>query len=247
MTDMEPRFPEVTWWERSSDTNPERNFIELNIWAPDLGEAPTKEDSGKKDSAEKDAGEKDLVKKGIVKLEVTPTRVFFQGYSTTKKVTYQVDLKLCKEVDPENFTYEIAGSMPRAVVKLIKKDLDADYWEKLVAPPKPHYLKPDFGMYIDPSEQEKEEEPEGMDQLDFSKLGGGMEGMGGMPGMEGLQGMMQGMGGMPGMQGMQGMGGMEGAAGEEGDMEEDEEEMPELEGEEEAAGSTSKPKIEEIA
>ncbi|KAK2831980.1 hypothetical protein FQN49_006977 [Arthroderma sp. PD_2] len=248
-----PLTPEVTWYERSSDSDPEKNYVSIFFAVPDVTDPNNAEKEAQK-AAKKANGtaERALPDPNFT---ITPTSLSFSAYSNSKKIKYHVDMELYREVvvNDEELESKHEPKMPYYTgsgirVKLIKKDLDAEYWDRLLKGGKVHYLRPDFENYVDVAEQEDpKEEVGGPEGLDFSKLGGGMEGMGGMGGMPGMEA-LQGMGGMPGMEALQGMGGMGGAGGQEEAMEgDDEEDMPELEGEEETAASTSKPKIEEVA
>lgn len=204
--------PEVTWAQRSSKTEAEKNFVFVTIAVPDVD--PKK-----------------------IKLDVQPTKLSFSGYSESKKATYGVTLDFYAEIDPAASKIDHS---PRAVeLKLQKKDLNEEYWPRLLKDKaKVHYLKTDFDKWVD--EDEQDAVPDDDDYM--SKMGGGMGGDGGFGGID-----FSKLGGMGG-----GMGGLGGEDEEEDD--DDDEDMPELEGEDDAkegaagsaSASASGKKIEEV-
>lgn len=226
--------PEVTWAQRSSSTDPEKNYVFLTIVVPDV-------------PADK------------LKLDIQPTYVDFSGYSNTRKATYKVKLDLFAEIDPkESKTNHTTRSFE---LVLRKKELNEEFWPRLLkVKGKVHFLKTDFDKWVD--EDEQDEAPDDEDYM--SKMGGGMGGAGGMPpgaggmGGEGFGGidfskLGGGAGGMPDfsqmgdMSSMLGNLGAGGPGGEEGEEDDDDDEMPELEGEDkEADASAPKSKIEEV-
>lgn len=120
-------------------------------------------------------------------------------------------------------------------MKLNKKDVDAEFWPRLLADK--HLEKTnvtvDWDRYVDEDDDGKDFDTDGFGNMGPGGpggmgMGGGMGGMmgGGMPGMEGMDfsKMMAGMGGMPG--GMPGMG-MDEGEGEDEDS--DDEGLPDLE------------------
>ncbi|KAJ5312628.1 hypothetical protein N7508_003458 [Penicillium antarcticum] len=213
--------PEVTWAQRSSDSEPERNYLYVNIKTPD-------------------------VPKADASLSITEKNVTFKGPSR-KGVTYSVSLDLFAEIDPENSKVNHTDRDVELVLR--KKELKLEFWPRLLeSKQKMHFLKTDFDKWVDEDEQDEAGEDDyannfggfggedggpgagaggGLGNIDFSKLGG-MPGMGGMGGMGG---------GMPDLSALQGMAG--GAAGAEG--EEDDDELPELEDAEKSA------KIQEVS
>ncbi|TKX21944.1 CS domain-containing protein 1 [Elsinoe australis] len=220
--------PEVTWAQRSSSSDAEKNHIYLTISVPDVDPKQ-------------------------ITLDIQPTYLDFKGYSETKKATYAVKLEFFEEIDPKESKIH---HTPRDVeLVLRKKELKEDYWPRLLKDKsRVHFLKTNFDKWVDEDEQNEVAE----DDDYMSRMGGmggmpGMEGMGGMPGMGGMGG-MPGMGGDGGFGGIDfsklgaGAGGMDfGGAGDDG--EDDDDEMPELEGEENkegAAGSSSGAKIQEV-
>jgi len=215
--------PEVTWAQRSSSSDPEKNHIFLTLVVPD-------------------------VPKDSMKLDIQSTGLTFTGKSTSKKCTYHVELPFYAEIDPaESKTHHTDRDLE---LVLRKKELKEEYWPRLLKDSKKvHFLKTDFDKWVDEDEQDATPEDDdymsrmagmgaggdgGFGGIDFSKLGagaGGMEGMGDM--------------------GMGGMGGMGGDDSDDDELPEDDDEMPALEGEGEQAGAGAaegkgKAKIEEV-
>ncbi|KAB8234455.1 Prostaglandin E synthase 3 (Cytosolic) [Aspergillus alliaceus] len=170
--------PEVTWAQRSSSSDAERNYLYVNIKAPDVD---------RKEAT----------------LKITPTNVTFAGDSK-KGVRYEISLDLYAEIDPENS--KVNHSDREVELILRKKELKEEYWPRLLkATEKQHYLKTDFDKWVDEDEQDEAAEDDyannfggfeglgggegGLGNIDFSKLGAGLEGMGGAagdaPGAEG--------------------------------------------------------------
>ncbi|KAI7355104.1 hypothetical protein KC367_g8078 [Hortaea werneckii] len=211
--------PEVTWAQRSSATEAEKNHIFLTIAVPDVD--PKK-----------------------IKLDVQPTHVDFSGYSETKKAQYAVKLDFYAEIDPAATKIHHTQRDIEMVVQ--KKQLGEEYWPRLLKDKaKVHFLKTDFNKWVD--EDEQDAVPEDDDYM--SRMAGmqGMGGDGGFGGIDFSK--LGGMGGadMAGLQGMQGMQGMGGEGLDEGDDDDDEEGMPALEGEDDAkAGSKGSKKVEEV-
>jgi len=232
--------PEVTWAQRSSSSDPEKNYVFVTIVAADVPESD-------------------------LKLDLKESSLSFKGASTSKKVTYAIDLEFFAEIDPKESKISHSGRDVSLVLR--KKELKEEYWPRLLKDSKKmHFLKTNFDKWVDEDEQDEVLEEDanamagmnpmggaggegGFGGIDFSKLGAG----GGMGGMPGMGDMMSGMGGMPGMGGM---------GGEGEDSDDDDDDMPELENDEDskaaAAESTKapsqtadapadKPKIEEVA
>ncbi|KAL9052855.1 MAG: hypothetical protein Q9162_005154 [Coniocarpon cinnabarinum] len=168
--------PEVTWAQRSSKDDAEKNFVYLTISVPDV---PTKD----------------------MKLDLQPTSLTFTGHSDTKKATYHVEMELYAEIDPS--ASKVNHSARDVEMKLQKKELKEEYWPRLLKDPsKRHWLKTDFDKWVDEDEQDGAPDDDmgqfggagmpgmgmgadgGFGGLDFSKLGGGAGG--GMPGMDDL-------------------------------------------------------------
>lgn len=108
----------VTWAQRSSDSEAEKNHVFLTISVPD-------------------------VSKEKIKLDIQPTSLNFQGYSETKKATYAVKLEFYAELDP---SASKINHTPRDVEMVLqKKELNAEYWPRLLKDKaKVHFLKTDF-------------------------------------------------------------------------------------------------------
>ncbi|KAK0747548.1 HSP20-like chaperone [Apiosordaria backusii] len=150
----------VLWAQRSSNVDPERNFIYLTINVPD-------------------------VPASNIKLDVKPTGLTFTGHSDTLKKTYHVELEFYAEIDPAES--KIKHTARDVEMKLRKKELTEEYWPRLLKEPKRmHFLKTDFDKWIDEDEQNEAEEEDfsqfggGMGGaggdfggIDFSKLGAG--------------------------------------------------------------------------
>ncbi|EAW13246.1 Hsp90 cochaperone SBA1 [Aspergillus clavatus NRRL 1] len=169
--------PEVTWAQRSSDSDPERNYLYVSLKTPD-------------------------VPKSASELTITPTNVTFTGESK-KGVKYHVSLDLYGEIDPENSKVNHTDREVELVLR--KKELKEEYWPRLVkTTQRLHFLKTDFDKWVDEDEQDEAVDDDyannfggfdGLDQgglgnIDFSKLGaglGGAEGFGGAEGAEGAE------------------------------------------------------------
>ncbi|CAP95211.1 Pc21g03140 [Penicillium rubens Wisconsin 54-1255] len=186
--------PEVTWAQRSSDSDPERNYLYVNIKAAD-------------------------VPKADATLSITEKNVSFKGASK-KGVTYSVSLDLFAEIDPENSKVNHTDRDVELVLR--KKELKEEFWPRLLeSKQKMHFLKTNFDKWVDEDEQDEAGEDDyannfggfggeggdpgagGLGNIDFSKLGG-MPGMGGAGGMPDLSALAGGMGGMPGAAGAEG-------------------------------------------
>ncbi|KAF7504516.1 hypothetical protein GJ744_002136 [Endocarpon pusillum] len=166
-----PTTPEVLWAQRSSASDPEKNYIYLTISVPDVPQSS-------------------------LQLDLKPTSLSFTGTSETKKTTYHVDLELYGEIDVENSKTNHTAKNIEMVLR--KKEMKDEYWPRLLKDKaKVHFLKTDFDKWVDQDEQNEAPEDDymnnfggggmgggdgGLGGIDFSKLGGG----GGMPGMEGL-------------------------------------------------------------
>ncbi|OTA90786.1 hypothetical protein M434DRAFT_397663 [Hypoxylon sp. CO27-5] len=141
--------PEVLWAQRSSSTDPEKNFIYLTISVPDIP-------------------------KSNLKLDLQPTGLTFTGHSDTLKKTYHLDLTFYAEIDPaESKVHHTARNVE---LKLRKKELNEEYWPRLLKDSKKvQFVKTDFDKWVD--EDEQNEAPED-DFSQFGGMGG-MPGMGG--------------------------------------------------------------------
>ncbi|KAL4868038.1 HSP20-like chaperone [Aspergillus spectabilis] len=109
--------PEVTWAQRSSGTDAERNYLYVNIKAAD-------------------------VPRSDAKLDITAKNVTFTG-SSKKGVTYHVSLDLFGEIEPENS--KVNHSDREVELVLRKKELKEEFWPRLLeTKQKIHFLKTDF-------------------------------------------------------------------------------------------------------
>lgn len=108
----------VLWAQRSSASEPEKNFIYLTISVPD-------------------------VSKSSMKLDLNPTGLSFTGTSDTKKTTYHVVLELFAEIDVENSKINHTARDIEMVLR--KKELKEEYWPRLLKDKaKVHFVKTDF-------------------------------------------------------------------------------------------------------
>ncbi|KAI4161966.1 MAG: hypothetical protein LQ342_004414 [Letrouitia transgressa] len=211
----------VTWAQRSSASNAEKNLIYLTIAAPDVPK---------------------------IDLDLKSTSLKFTGTSETKKTTYHVELEFWAEIDVENSKTHHTSRDVFFVLR--KKESKEEYWPRLLKEDKKvHFLKTDFDKWVDEDEQEGGIDDDlsamgggmpGMDpdggfgNIDFSKLGAGAGAGADLGGFGGEGADLGGLGG-------------EGADDDEDDddmpgLEEDEDakgKAPESEG-------ASKPKIEEV-
>jgi hypothetical protein len=67
----------VLWAQRSSSTDPAKNFVYLTLTVPNVPEAD-------------------------LKLDITPTKLTLTGKSKVKKTTYHVELEFFAEVETRN-------------------------------------------------------------------------------------------------------------------------------------------------
>ena len=108
----------VTWAQRSSEHDPEKNYVFLTIVAADVPESD-------------------------LKLDLQPTKLSFKGTSTSKKVTYAVDLDFFAEIDPKESKISHSGRDVTMVLR--KKELKEEYWPRLLKDNKKmHFLKTNF-------------------------------------------------------------------------------------------------------
>ncbi|KXX77588.1 Protein wos2 [Madurella mycetomatis] len=142
--------PEVRWAQRSSQTDPEKNFIYLTISVPD-------------------------VPASNLKLDLKPTGLTFTGHSDTLKKTYHLELEFYAEIDTaESKVHHTARDVE---MKLRKKVLNEAYWPRLLKESKKmHFLKTDFDKWVDEDEQNEAADD---DFSNFGGGMGGMGGMGG--------------------------------------------------------------------
>ncbi|OQO09334.1 hypothetical protein B0A48_04732 [Cryoendolithus antarcticus] len=202
--------PEVTWAQRSSTSEPEKNHIFLAIMVPDVSPSD-------------------------IKLDIKADSLTFTGYSQSKKANYHVELQFFKEIDPSASKTHHSARAVEFVLQ--KKDLEEEYWPRLLKDKaKVHFLKTDFDKWVDEDEQNEVNE----DDDYMSRMGGMGGGAGGMPGGMGGMGGMGGDGGFGGIDfsklgGMGGgdmgdMGDMGGDDDEDDDEEDGDDEMPDLAG-----------------
>ena len=108
----------VTWAQRSSTSEPEKNHIFVAINVPDVD--PKK-----------------------IKLDVQKDSLDFTGYSESKKADYHVKLEFFAEIDPA--ASKINHSARAVELVLQKKELKEEYWPRLLKDSKRvHFLKTDF-------------------------------------------------------------------------------------------------------
>lgn len=108
----------VLWAQRSSKTEPEKNYIYLTISVPDV---PVK---------------------GL-KLDLKPTSLTFTGTSETKKTTYHLEIEFFSEIDVENSKTNHSAKDIEMILR--KKELKEEYWPRLLKDSaKVHYLRTDF-------------------------------------------------------------------------------------------------------
>merc|ERR1712029_290750 len=141
--------PEVLWAQRSSSSDPEKNYIYLTIGVPDV---PPKS----------------------LKLDLKPTSLTFTGASDTKKTTYHLEMEFYAEIDVENSKTHHTPANIQMILR--KKDLKEEYWPRLLKDPaKVHYLRTDFDKWVDEDEQNEAPEDDYMNQFGGG-LGAGEEG-----------------------------------------------------------------------
>jgi hypothetical protein len=135
------RQPAVLWAQRSSNSDPEKNFIYLTISVPD-------------------------VPRENLKLDLKPTGLSFTGHSDTLKKTYHVELEFYAEIDPAES--KVNHSARDVEMKLRKKELNESYWPRLLKDTKKqHFLKTDFDKWVDEDEQNEAAD----DDFNFGGMG----------------------------------------------------------------------------
>lgn len=108
----------VLWAQRSSASEPEKNYIYLTISVPD-------------------------VPKSSLKLDLKPTSLTFTGTSETKKTTYHLELEFYAEIDVENSKTNHSAKDIEMILR--KKELKEEYWPRLLKDKaKVHFLRTDF-------------------------------------------------------------------------------------------------------
>lgn len=117
----------VLWAQRSSATDPEKNFVYLTISVPD-------------------------VPASNLKLDLKPTGLTFTGHSDTLKKTYHLELEFYAEIDTAES--KVNHTARDVEMKLRKKELNEAYWPRLLKESKKvHFLKTDFDKWVDEDEQ----------------------------------------------------------------------------------------------
>lgn len=166
--------PQVAWAQRSSTTDPERNYVLITVSIADC-DAP--------------------------ELTIKPSYIELKAQSKPHVGDenvhhYQLHIDLYKEIIPEKTMHKVANGQ-HYFLKLYKKDLESEYWPRLTKEKvKYPYIKTDFDKWVDEDEQD-EVEAEGNDAaqgMDFSQMMGGAGGAGGAGGMD-FSKMMGGAGG----------------------------------------------------
>jgi hypothetical protein len=108
----------VTWAQRSSSSEPEKNYVYLTIVAADV---PASD----------------------MKLDLKESGLSFKGASTSKKVTYAIELEFFAEIDPKESSISHSGRDVSLVLR--KKELKEEYWPRLLKDSKKmHFLKTNF-------------------------------------------------------------------------------------------------------
>lgn len=83
------------------------------------------------------------VPKEDIKLDLKDSSLSFKGTSTSKKVTYAVDLEFYAEIDPKES--KINHTERDIEIVLQKKELKEEYWPRLLKESKKmHFLKTNF-------------------------------------------------------------------------------------------------------
>ena len=152
--------PQVAWAQRSSTTDPERNYVLITVSIADC-DAP--------------------------ELTIKPSYIELKAQSKPHVGDenvhhYQLHIDLYKEIIPEKTMHKVANGQ-HYFLKLYKKDLESEYWPRLTKEKvKYPYIKTDFDKWVEEDEQD-EVEAEGNDAaqgMDFSQMMGGAGGAGGM-------------------------------------------------------------------
>jgi hypothetical protein len=78
-----------------------------------------------------------------MQLDLQPTKLSFKGTSTSKKVTYAVELEFFAEIDPKESKIHHTGRDVELVLR--KKELKEEFWPRLLKEnKKQHFLKTNF-------------------------------------------------------------------------------------------------------
>lgn len=160
--------PVVSWAQRSSETEPEKNVLFITIEVQDPQGS---------------------------KIDLSSDALKFTAKTGDGSDTYALDLKFYDSVVPEKSHWNEAGNHITFVIQ--KADARAEYWPRLLKEKlKLHYIKTDFDKWVDEDEQDEQADddnqdmanmmggqggPGGAGDLDFSQLlaGAGAGGAGG--------------------------------------------------------------------
>ena len=108
----------MTWAQRSSKTDAEKNHVFLTISVPDVDPK-------------------------TMNLDIHSGSLDFSGYSETKKTNYAVKLEFYAEIDPEQTKRHHTQRDVELVLQ--KKELAEEFWPRLLKDKaKMHFLKTDF-------------------------------------------------------------------------------------------------------
>ena len=108
----------MLWAQRSSSSDPEKNYIYLTISVPDVSPQ-------------------------TIKLDLKPNRLTFTGTSDSKKTTYHLDIEFYGEIDVENSKTNHSAKDIQMILR--KKELKEEYWPRLLKDKaKVHFLRTDF-------------------------------------------------------------------------------------------------------
>lgn len=142
--------PQVLWAQRSNKTDASKNNISLLVCTPDINPES-------------------------LKIETTSSSISFFAHSDLRKADYQFSIEFFKEIDE---TLTRFGQTSKGIaIHLQKKELDENYWPRLTKSTlRQHFLKTDFDLWVD---QDEQDEKDGLAGDDFGNLGG-MDGMPGM-------------------------------------------------------------------
>lgn len=108
----------MTWAQRSSTSEPEKNYVYITIAVPD-------------------------VEKSKLQLDLKPTGLSYTGESESKKTKYHVAMDFFAEIEPENSKINHTAAHTQMILR--KKELKEEYWPRLLKDKaKVHYLRTDF-------------------------------------------------------------------------------------------------------
>ena len=149
-TEEKVLVPEVLWAQRSSETDPERNYLLLTIGITDCTDP---------------------------KVTIEPT--FFELTASSQAHVgdaqphnYKLHIDFYKDIVPEKTLHKVANGR-HFFLKVFKKDLGIEYWPRLTKEKiKYGYIKTDFNKWVDEDEQDGDSSNDASD-MDFSKLMGG--------------------------------------------------------------------------